>query len=59
MSWEQALAKRGEAADAGMDEGKATTVVNATGAKAVKPVSCCSKLVIFTASCLVHGSGGF
>ena len=48
MSWKQALAKRGEAADAGMDEGNPATAVNAPGTKAVKPVSCCIGLLIFT-----------
>lgn len=46
MSWEQAVAKRGEAADAGMDEGKEATAVNAPGTKAIKPVSCCNELPI-------------
>lgn len=59
MSWEQVVDKRGEAADAGMDEGKKATAVNAPGTKAVKPVSCCDELSIFTAAYLVHCRGPF
>lgn len=43
MSWEQALAKRREAADAGMDEGQKVAKAGSTDdTKAVKPVSYCS-----------------